>query len=62
MDNAFTPGLAERKREPARHSATPIFLLFPASGQHLERRSWCLLGTGKVWSPFPLLLKRPHSF
>lgn len=39
MDNAFIPGLVERKKEPARHTAMPIFLLFPAYRQHLERRS-----------------------
>lgn len=62
MDNAFIPGLAERKKEPARHSRMPISLLFPACGQHLERRSWCLLGTVKSWSPSHLFLNRPHSF
>lgn len=28
MDNAFIPGLAERKEEPARHSPVPISLCY----------------------------------
>lgn len=53
--------LAERNREPARHGPVPISLLFPAFGQHLERRSWGLLGMAKISSPSPPFLNRTHS-
>lgn len=44
MDNAFIPGLAKGEGGHARHGPVPIFLLFPAFGRHLKRRSWGWLG------------------
>ena len=48
MDNAFIPGLAKMRKEPASHSPVPISLLFPVYGQHLERNAWRLLGTALI--------------
>lgn len=48
MDNAFIPGLAKMRNEPASHSPVPISLLFPAYRQHLERNAWRSLGTALI--------------
>lgn len=46
--------------ELARLALGPISLLFPAFGQHLERRSWRMLGMAHIW--FPSSLWKQTSF
>lgn len=62
MDNAFIPGLAKGEGGHARHGPVPIFLLFPAFGRHLKRRSWGWRGWQcQDLASSPPFLHRSHS-